>query len=82
MLSFIVLIYNLLIFILLLIDLCTNNNEHNLIRFIIHLIWRLIIKLAKCCNNRKLKRAPNSNRNNYDRNPNLAIEMQTFEIER
>ena len=62
-LSFIVLIYNLLMFILLLIDLCTNNNENNLIRFTINLIWRLILKLAKCCNNKKQERAPNPNFN-------------------
>ena len=76
MLSFIVLLYNILMSILLLIDLCTNDNQNNLIRFTVNLIWKLVIKLATCCSNKKLK-THSPNRNTYNRN----IEMQTFQLE-
>ena len=46
-LAFAVLTYNIIMFILHIIDLCTGNNPNNIFRTTFSLLWRLIVRLAQ-----------------------------------
>ena len=49
-LSFTVLAYNIVMFLLHIVDCCTNNNPNNISRLTFTLIWRLTVRLAQCWN--------------------------------
>ena len=56
-LSFALLAYNIIMFLLHIVDFCTNNNPNNIFQLTFSLIWKLTIKLAQCCT-RKHKNQP------------------------